>query len=616
MRRHAMALSVAVLLAVALTGGSAQADEEDAGAMAAVAHYKVDITGAPRGVEGLMKTASQLLALRNRPPATVAALRRRVAADEDRFRDVLESQGYYDGQVESSLTPNGDTVAVKITVKPGLRYTIASLALKLDRDLASAQVLQDKSYEKPLARIAGHPARAEDVIKAEDDAIAVLRDHGFAFAKRGDRDTQVDHDSHEIHIVLPVTLGPITVFGTTHFHGLTRVKESFMQRSIPWKQGALFNAGALEDLRKYFVDSGLFASVTVKPAHDANLPDGAPLDVAVDVSEGARHTVTLGVIYARDTGVGGTVGWTDRNLFGGAENLSLRLDANQLEQTATATLTEPNFITRNQTLKFNALLENFDNFDNSAYTGDSGTGSVGLEQKLGRDWIVGEATSFEVAGLTQNGVHSRSYVGGIPITLERAPLIATRSIPEYFVNQTQGWRLYVTATPYIGDYQGTVGFFNATAEGDFYLPLDERQWYVVAARLKLGTIVGAGTADIPPDKRFYAGGGGSVRGFAYQSISPLTSGGTPIGGRGLMESGVEARLRITNTIGIVPFIDAGSVSDTSLPGDHARVSVGAGIGVRYYTNVGPLRVDFAIPVNPRPGIDAGFQFYLSFGQAF
>jgi translocation and assembly module TamA len=144
--------------------------------------------------------------------------------------------------------------------------------------------------------------------------------------------------------------------------------------------------------------------------------------------------------------------------------------------------------------------------------------------------------------------------------------------------------------------------------------LDNRQWRVLAARLKVGTIVGAG--NVPPDKRFYAGGGGSVRGFGYQLVSPLAADGTPIGGRGLLESSLEMRIRLTDTIGVVPFVDAGSVSPTSLPGRDARIAVGAGIGARYYTGVGPLRVDFAMPVNPRGGIDKGFQFYLSFGQAF
>jgi translocation and assembly module TamA len=198
----------------------------------------------------------------------------------------------------------------------------------------------------------------------------------------------------------------------------------------------------------------------------------------------------------------------------------------------------------------------------------------------------------------------------------RAPQIATRSIVNYFVDQTRGWRLDATAAPYAGSYNGTASFLSTTVEGDYYLPLDAREWRVLAARLKLGTILGAGIGNIPPDKRFYGGGGGSVRGFGFQLISPLAADNTPIGGRALIETSLEARVRVSDTIGIVPFIDAGAVSASPLPGKNARFGVGAGIGGRYYTAVGPMRVDIAIPLNPRTGIDKGFQFYVSFGQAF
>ncbi|MBY0509373.1 MAG: BamA/TamA family outer membrane protein, partial [Rhodospirillaceae bacterium] len=299
--------------------------------------------------------------------------------------------------------------------------------------------------------------------------------------------------------------------------------------------------------------------------------------------------------------------------FGNAEKLETTLDGTQLEQTATAALTRPHFFRHGQSLKLAAQGKRS---DTDAFQGYSGTLYAGLERGLGEDWLVGAGISFDGASLTQTGATSRSYLAGLPMTLVRAPRIVTRVVPENFVDQTEGWRMRLAATPYSGALDKTVAFFKGEAEGDVYFPIDERQWYVLAARLKVGTLLGEDIEHVPADKRFYGGGGGSVRGFGYQLISPLDAAGTPIGGRSLIETSVEARIKVTNTIGFVPFIDAGAVSSSSLPGKNARLAIGAGIGARYYTGVGPLRVDFAVPVNPRGGRDKGFQFYLSFGQAF
>ncbi len=581
---------------------------------ATVTKYRTEITGAPSGeVLDLLKKTSQLLVLKDKPPATIAALRRRVADDEQWFREVLESQGYYDGKLESTLKLNDGVVAVEIVITPGERFTVAALELRIDRDVPASQVLLNQTYLPPLKDLIDKPARADDVIQAEDAAIAILRNHGFPFAMRGDRETAVEHEAHDIRVVLPVKLGPRAVFGETHFVGLTKIREGYMDRSVPWISGTLFDFSRLEELRRTFVDAGLFASVKVEPADTRDMADDAPLDVNVVVVEGAHRSITLGATYARDAGFGGSIGWTHRNLFGNAEKLDLKLDGTQLAQTGGATFSKPNFLRRNQTLNLTAGVKHA---DTEAFEGWSGTSTAGLERKLGTDWIVGAGVSLDVSDLTQNGISNRSYLAGLPVTVVRAPMIATRSITQYFVDQTDGWRLNASATPYAGEYQGGTTFLRTEVEGDVYFPLDSREWRVVAARLKLGTIVGASSGRMPPDKRFYAGGGGSVRGFGYQRVSPLDSDGTPVGGLGLLESSLEMRFRITDSIGVVPFIDVGGVSPTALPGKDTRFAVGAGIGARYYTGFGPLRVDFALPVNPRGGIDKGFQFYLSFGQAF
>ncbi len=123
--------------------------------------------------------------------------------------------------------------------------------------------------------------------------------------------------------------------------------------------------------------------------------------------------------------------------------------------------------------------------------------------------------------------------------------------------------------------------------------------------------------DIPSNYRFFSGGGGSVRGYRYQTIGPRTPPfGFVVGGRSLFEANVEARVKVTDTIGIVPFFDIGGAYAGSIP-DFTRgdTRMSAGLGLRYYTGIGPIRLDVAFPLNPRPG-DQPVVLYVSIGQSF
>jgi translocation and assembly module TamA len=138
---------------------------------------------------------------------------------------------------------------------------------------------------------------------------------------------------------------------------------------------------------------------------------------------------------------------------------------------------------------------------------------------------------------------------------------------------------------------------------------------VLAGRVNVGAIAGSQRNRIPADERFYAGGGGSIRGYEHQKVGPLRD-DTPLGGRSLLEFSIEARTRISNRFGIVPFIDGGTVFESAYPTFGRTLRWGAGIGFRYFSPIGPIRFDVAVPLNRRSGIDKAFQIYISLGQAF
>ncbi len=570
--------------------------------------YAVEITGATNGVERLMRESSQLMSLRSRLPATQRALTRRIEEDVDRFRAVLESEGYYAGQVERAVETQGDNTLVKISITQGERYRTGDIRFVFDEpeSVSDADILTSNDYQSPLQDLAGKPARAEDVIAAENAGIDHLQNAGFPFAERGDRQVDVDHEKKIVNVTLPVTLGPFVDFGSAHFSGLETVNEPYLQRLVPWKKGKVFNAGQLEDYRRTLVTSGLFTSVRVESGDESDAVAAEALDVNVALTEAAHRSIGAGAKYGRDRGFGGSVFWEHRNLFGEAEKLRLSLDGTQLDQTATADFRKPNFLSLNQTLVLGTEVRHA---DTEAFREWSGNISGALERELGEHWTVSAGATLEIASLTEDNITRTSYLAGLPLS-------AIYDTSNDVLDPTHGWKMSVGVTPYAGSFDGSVAFVKSEVEGDVYVPLDGRRRYVLAGRLAVGSLAGSATDQVPANRRFYAGGGGSIRGFGYQLVGPLDADNEPTGGRSVIEASVEARLRVSDSIGIVPFLDAGLLSLSAFPGDGGQLRTAAGIGGRYYTAVGPLRLDVAIPLNRRPGIDKSFQFYISFGQAF
>jgi len=183
------------------------------------------------------------------------------------------------------------------------------------------------------------------------------------------------------------------------------------------------------------------------------------------------------------------------------------------------------------------------------------------------------------------------------------------------LNPTHGWRVSARAEPTLLSGQGTVPYLKLQAGGSIYVPFGEKAATVLAARLHLGSILNGTVAEIPAPQRFYAGGGGSVRGFAYQAVGPrLSDNSTPQGGLSVAEGSVELRRSLTRDWGVVAFVDAGAIGSTGFP-NLKDVGVGAGVGVRYNLGFGPIRVDVATPISARRG-GSPVQIYVSIGQAF
>ena len=247
--------------------------------------------------------------------------------------------------------------------------------------------------------------------------------------------------------------------------------------------------------------------------------------------------------------------------------------------------------------------------ETNAFDERSVSSFVGLETPLFENWLATAGVSAEYDRLKDQGEIEHVVLFGLPLT-------GLREDTDDLLNPSRGTRLDLSVTPYAGNGDFGRLFVTSVVGGSAYYAVDPEARYVLAGRTKLGSTVGETTKDLPANKRFYAGGGGSVRGYEFHSIGPLDNDDDPLGGRSLIEVSAELRVRLTDTIGVVPFADGGTVYDSSYPDFDETFRWAAGLGLRYFTGFGPIRLDVAVPLNKRDGIDDDFEFYISFGQAF
>ncbi|MEQ8734754.1 MAG: autotransporter assembly complex family protein [Rhodospirillaceae bacterium] len=600
--------------------------QEAVNAMPAEIPYDVSFSGLPTPeLEADIKEASQLLRLKDSPPASILGLRRRIRADVQRFTEIMKSQGYYGSRVTMDMNRPGtqeavqnDNVArasttktqVAIQVLPGPRYNFAPPVVSLTTPLS----VENTGYQLPLDILAGQPALASEVIDAEHRAIQMLANAGYPFAKILPRRAEVDHGRSTIAVFVNIDPGLYHSFGRIVFSGLQTVEEIYLTRLLPWVQGVPFDLSKLAAYRQSLIDTRLFTSVKVEPVTASAVPggqsvdtSGKPLDILVTVEQGALRTIGTSLSYARDEGFGGSVTWQHRNIFGQGETLDLLTEVTELNQLASASLTKPAFRRPDQVLKTGLSLLHE---DSDAFEEYSATVQAGVTRDLWSSWRAGVGVSVEAAELTDAFGTQQSYLLGLPLSL-------TRDQTDSLLDPKRGYRLGFEVTPYAGEFGGTALFTRASATGTYYYPWsDDVRPVVLAARLKVGSVIGEQSQNVPANKRFYSGGGGSVRGFGYQLLGALDADNDPIGGRSVIETGLEARVPVTDALSVVPFVDGGLVSPSVTPSLSEKFRVGAGLGVRYATPVGPLRLDVAIPVNRRKAVDSSFQFYISFGQAF
>ncbi|MCW5730106.1 MAG: outer membrane protein assembly factor [Alphaproteobacteria bacterium] len=550
----------------------------------------------------LLEEVSDLVQSAGRLPATMLALQRRIAGDRDRLLEVLRSEGYYGASIEVDRREADGTQLVELRVVPGPRFGIASFTLVLAPDSVAAGLRQEAERQARV-RI-GEPARAASIIDVERGIIVLLGRNGHPKARRTERKVVVDHARAAADIRLEIDAGEPVTFGPPLISGTRDVRPSYIRRQLAWREGALFDNRHVDDTRRDLVRSNLFETVRVSPAETA-APDGS-LPVEIEVREREHRSIGFGLGYSTDLGFGGKVFWEHRNLFGEGESLNLEARATQRLYGGAARYRERGFLSRRNTLLLD-LETSEERFE--AYRARSVATGAALERDLGNGFAGSLGVTLEALNVRQAGETDRFVLVSLPARLRR-------DTTDNLLDPTRGHRLRLEYTPFFQPDDPDLNFHRVILAGSAYQGFFEGNRVVLAARAQLGFIFGPPTADIPANRRLYAGGGGSVRGYEFQSLGPLDADGDPVGGRSIVEAGIEARIRLFGGFGIVPFLDIGNAYDDERPDLDQGVRVATGIGLRYTTPIGPIRADIAFPLNRRRGIDDAFQFYVSLGQAF
>jgi len=596
--------------------------------------YDAELTGAPSdAIDSLLRASLATFRRQEDGAQSLAFLRRRAQSDIETAETILRSYGYYEGTMEVAVdAPNeqraegdaageeaaGDEAAgdeasedaatadaaparARLTVRPGEQFTLVRHRLIL---IETGDTPPGDMDAAALGSPVGEGAVAAAITAAEQAAVAQLTENGRPYAVFRSRDAVADLEANTIEVDSVISTGPAYRFGELAFEGNPNIDDAYLESYRPWAPGDPYQDSLVQEYQRDLAETSLFRGVSVTPPDTP--PEGETVPMAVAMEEAPFRTVGVGLRVSTDDGPEGRATFEHRNLFGANEQLTLTLRAGLDEQIAAANILTPQLLRDGQAFTTGLELRRIeeDRFDELG-----GTLTAGISRELTDRWTVGFGGLAEYSRIDDDGEESTAILAGLP-------LFAEFDGSNDDLNPTTGQRLRLDVTPFAGQFdEEFASFLVLQARGSAYQDLSGNGRFVLAERARIGSILSDDLDTVPPTRRFYSGGGGSVRGFQQDFIGPLDDSNDPVGGRSVAEAGIEFRGRIWGDIGGVVFVEGGTVSEEVIIDFSEDFLVAAGAGLRYYSPVGPIRVDVGFPLNGRD-VDDSFQVYFSIGQAF
>lgn len=523
-------------------------------------------------------------------------LRRAGRFDRDIILRWLRSEGYF----AANLNTRYEGGKIYHQVAQGPRYRVETVNINFPEDLATPPIA-DLAIQK------GQPLRAEDVLAAQDTIRNFATENYCLFEVDVSYDAEVNHGTHQAFVTYNLAPSPQVKFGKSEIEGLTSIETDYLKNYLTFKEGDCFKRRQIELTRLALLQTNLLSRVDITVAK----PVDGVVPLTFEMTERNHRTLKAGVSYDSNIGPGITLGWEHRNLFHEGEKLDTQTKLSEIKREIKGELTVPHFRRKGQTL---VLHSNLTHEIPDAYESTAGEVGISLSRELKQNWSASVGSTLEFSRVIENEQKNDFGLLSFPLRLD---YIRTNDL----LNPQYGWTFGAQTRPFVDLYNTGTRFVKTTLVASVYMT--ESDWWAeptLALRAATGTITGEDLPAVPAAHRYYVGGGGSVRGYAYQSVGELTE-GEPDGGLSFGETSVELRLRFTQNWGAALFADGGYAYPGENPGFGEDFLWGAGIGVRYFTSFAPIRLDIAAPLSKRTlaedGVeDDSVQVYISIGQAF
>lgn len=549
-----------------------------------------------------IKNSSDLFLLMDRPPKTINGLRYRIQSNLPEIIKVFHAFGYYDASLSYDLEEEENKAKVYLFCDSGPRYLLHNFEIRytpcdLEKEIKPLIDLQKLEIKLDA------PTNSQILSDAKNRIILALAVHGYPLASIQTYDVIVDGIRKTINVNVCINLGPICYFGPTSILGLKDIDPRYIYRKIAWMEKDPYSPHKIIETQSRLTETNLFSSVSIN--HADNLNEENTLPMKIQVIESKHQNINVGTNYATVDGFGVTFSYINYNMRRMGEILAFQAELAKKAYTGFLTYKKPDFLWYNQDLFFSfyALKEKV--WAYHAYT--YGVLSK-IAQRINKYFQYSYGIKSEFVEVTHSANRGRYQLLGAPFFLKY-------DTSNHLLNPTKGFAFSYSMTPFTSVALKKSTFLKQKFSYEVYVPFNKDEKIVFALRMQLGSIFGPSVYHIPITKLFLGGSDDNLRGYRYKTVGPRNSNHDLIGGRSAIYLSFEPRLRVTTTIGIVPFFDIGNVQLNQLPTFEGRWRKSVGIGLRYFTFFGPLRLDVGFPLDRVHG-DPHYRIYVSIGQTF
>lgn len=513
----------------------------------------------------------------------------------------LKSEGYYQAEIKSVF--DNKNYNAKFSVSAGTQYKFGKINIITKTD--NNEVLEIKIPD--IQKLQAKTNQAALIAKVEKDESLIdnfVEKHNCFFKHSTTHQAILNEATQKIDIQYIISYNYKATYGDIEIQGLKTIDENYLLKLLPIKKGQCFKNSliykSVADLRSSNLLDKINVILPENPHADTSVP------IKYIVTEKPHHTLKIGANYSTDIGLGINTGWENRNIFTHGEKLSTNLLWSKIEKKIDVNFEKPFFLRDDQKLELSTIIKQE---DTDAYYTKGASLSATIERKYSNKWVGGIGTKYSFEKTKDQDSDDKNMLLSVPIFI-------SQDKRNNILDPKKGWTINLKTSPAFDTMDVRTSFIKNYISGTYYKPVLSSNKSILALRATFGTILGTSSNSVPATERFYAGGAGSIRGYGYQLVGPLDNNNGPLGGKSLVELSSELRFRIKDDYGIVPFIDCGNAFASKTPNSKGNLLCGSGIGFRYYTLFGPLRIDVAVPLNKRKGIDSAYQLYFSIGQSF